>query len=127
MYTDLLTKIKNAQKARKENLKVIYSSMDFAVAQILAANKFIESAEKKGRMPKRIIEMRLKYNDKGLGMIEEIKFVSKASRRLYSGYRNLKKVRQGYGVGIVSTPRGIMTYDEARRAKVGGEILFEIW
>ncbi len=126
MYTDLLIKIKNAQKAKKETVKTAYSGMDLAIAQILAENKFIESAEKKGRMPKRIIEIKLKYKDGG-GIIEEIKFVSKPSRRIYAGYRDLKKVRQGYGLGVISTPQGIMSFKDARKAKVGGVILFEIW
>lgn len=127
MYTDLLTKIKNAQKAKKESIKTTYSSPDLAIAQLLANLKFIEAVEKRGRLPKRILEVTLKYDKDGRGAIEVIKFVSKPSRRLYAGYKELRKVRQGYGAGVISTPKGIMTYDGARKAKVGGERLFEIW
>ncbi|MEK9186290.1 MAG: 30S ribosomal protein S8, partial [Patescibacteria group bacterium] len=62
MYIDLLIKIKNAQKARKESIKLPYSNMDLAVAEILAKGKFIGAVEKKGRMPKRILEVTLRYD-----------------------------------------------------------------
>jgi small subunit ribosomal protein S8 len=127
MYTDLLTKIKNAQKAKKATLKMAYSNMDMAVAEVLAKTGFIAAATKKGRMPKRIIEIDLKYTAEGQGAIENIKFISVPSRRLYAGYKDLRKVRQGYGIAVLSTPKGIMTGQEARKAKMGGQLLFEIW
>ncbi len=127
MYIDLLIKIKNAQKARKESIKLPYSNMDLAVAEILAKGKFIGAVEKKGRMPKRILEVTLRYDANGVGAIEGIKLISKPSRRIYAGYQDLRKVRQGYGTGIISTSKGLMTLGEARRAKVGGVLLFEIW
>jgi len=126
MYNDFLIKIKNAQKARLESIKVPYSNMDWAIAELLATAKYIDSAEKKGRMPKRIIEINLRYVD-GQGAISGMNIISKPSRRLYAGYKELKSVRQGYGIGFISTPKGIMTNKEARKAKVGGQLLFEIW
>lgn len=127
MYTDLLTKIKNAQKARKDLLKVAYSNLDFAISELLVKNNYLESAAKKGRMPKRIIEIKLKYNQDGQGVINDIHILSKPSRRLYSGYKDLKMVKQGYGLGVVSTSKGLLTSQEARKMKVGGQLLFEIW
>lgn len=126
MYIDLLTKLKNAQKARKEFLKVPYSNMDMVILELLAKNNFIDSVAKKGRLPKRVIEIKLKY-DSGEGLIRGVKFLSKPSRRLYSGFNELRSVHQGYGMGFVSTPKGILTFKEARKEKVGGEMLFEIW
>lgn len=126
MVADLLTKIKNAQKARKDLLKVAYSNLDFAISELLVKNNYLESAAKKGRMPKRIIEIKLKYNE-GQGAINEINILSKPSRRLYSGYKDLKMVKQGYGLGVVSTSKGLLTSQEARKMKVGGQLLFEIW
>ena len=126
MYTDLLTKIHNAQRAKKLSVKLPYSNMDMAVAEILAARGFVLSATKKGRAPKRIIEVELKYEaDKGA--ISSIKFLSVPSRRLYAGYKEMRPVRQGFGVAIVSTPKGVMTATDARKQKVGGQLLFEIW
>lgn len=126
MYTDLLTKVKNAQKARRETLKVSYSNLDFAISELLAKNNYLESVAKKGRMPKRVIEIKLKYND-GKGVISDIKFLSKSSRRLYGGYSDFREVKQGYGLAVVSTSKGLMTSREAKKAKIGGQLLFEIW
>lgn len=127
MLNNLLITIKNAQKARKESVKLPYSNFDFAVAEILAKSGFVESVAKKGRLPKRIIEVKIKYDKEGLGAIDGIKVLSKPSRRLYSGYAELRSVRQGYGVSVVSTSKGVMTSSEARKQKVGGQLLFEIW
>ena len=127
MYTDLLTRIKNAQKAHKEAIKVPYANFDFAIAEVLAKNNYLENVVKKGRMPKRIIEIKLKYDKDGKGVINDIKILSKPSRRLYGGYREFHPIKQGYGLAVVSTPKGTMTAKEARKAKVGGQLLFEIW
>lgn len=126
MYTDLLTQIKNAQAAKKESIKFPFSNADMTIAELLTKHKYLESASKKGRMPKRVIEIVLKYEN-GKGAIETIRFISKPSRRMCMGYRELKPVRQGYGLGVISTPKGIMTTKEARKLKLGGEYLFEIW
>lgn len=126
MYTELLTKIRNAQQAEKKVLKTSYSKMDFEVAEVLAKNNFIASVSKKGRLPKRIIEIELKYNGEK-GAIEGVKFLSKPSRRMYSGYEDLYPIKQGYGVAFISTPEGIMTTMKAKKKKVGGQLLFEIW
>ena len=126
MYTDLLTKIHNAQRAKKASLKVPFSNMDMAVAEMLAMNGFVAAATKKGRAPKRVIEVELKYEN-GVGAITGMKFLSVPSRRIYAGYKELRPVRQGYGMAFVSTPKGILTAREARKQKVGGQLLFEIW
>jgi len=126
MYIDLLTKIKNAQAAEKEGLKVNYSNMDFVIAELLAEHKFIEGVSKKGRMPKRIMEIKLKYNDKR-GVIRGVRFISKPSREIYIGYKEIKPVRQGYGLSVISTSKGIMSGKKAKKIKLGGQLLFEIW
>ncbi|PIR87071.1 MAG: 30S ribosomal protein S8 [Candidatus Harrisonbacteria bacterium CG10_big_fil_rev_8_21_14_0_10_49_15] len=128
MYTDLLIRIKNAQQAKKLSLKMPYSRMDMTIAEQLVSHGFIKSANKKGRMPKRAIEIELKYDESGeVGAITDVRFLSKPSRRLYSGYRELKPVKQGYGLAMVSTPNGVMTANQARKEKIGGQLLFEIW
>ena len=126
MYTDFITRIRNAQKARLEYVKIPYSEMDLAIAELLTRQGFLENASKKGRMPKRIIEVKLKYS-LGKGVIGGARLISKPSRRLYSGYRDLKPVKQGYGITVISTSKGIKTNKEARKEKLGGELLFEIW
>ena len=126
MYTDLLTKIKNAQAVKRESIKVPYSDMDFAIAELLTTYKFLDSVAKKGRMPKRIIEVKLKYND-SKGAIQAVKWLSKPSRKLYTGYKDIKPVRQGFGLLVLTTPKGIMDGKTAKKQRLGGQLLFEIW
>ncbi len=127
MYIDLLTKIKNAQAVKKENIKTPYSKMDERILESLKKSSYIKDYTKKGRGPKKIFDIKLKYLDGKIGVIQSIKFVSKPSRRVYIGYRELKPVRQGYGLLVISTPQGIMTGKEAKKLKLGGEVLFKIW
>src|SRR3989344_6256558 len=120
MYTDLITRIRNAQQAKKEFVKLMFSNSNFAIAELLARKNFVESAAKKGRLPKRVIEIKLKYDKDGKGVIGGARFVSRSSLRKYIGYKDLKSVKQGFGISVISTPKGIMTGSEARKAKVGG-------
>lgn len=126
MYINLLTQIKNAQAVKKESIKLPYSKMDEKVLDILKANGYIDDFEKKGKGAKKILEIYLKQKD-GEVRVERIKFISKPSRRIYIGYEKIRPVRHGYGLNVLSTPKGILTGREARKNKVGGEILFEIW
>ena len=127
MYTNLLTTIKNAQAVGKERIKAPYSNADFAVAEILAKNKYVASVEKKGRNPKRVLEIALRYKNGDRGAITGIQFVSRPSRQIYSGYKNAPVVRQGFGMSVLSTSKGLMTGREAKKNKVGGVLLFKIW
>ena len=127
MYTNLLTIIKNGQQAKKATVKVQYSNGDFAVAELLVKHKLLDSVAKKGRMPKRILEAKLRYDSNGVGAIRGVKFLSKPSRRLYAGYQELNPVNQGFGVLVLSTPKGIVDGKTARKEKVGGELMFQIW
>jgi len=126
MYTDLLTKIRNGQAVKKETVKSPYSNMDFSIAELLVSHKFLDGASKKGRMPKRIIDLKLKYND-GKGAIQDVRILSKPSKRVYASYKDLRPIRQGYGLLVLSTPKGIMDGKVAKKQKVGGQLLFEIW
>jgi small subunit ribosomal protein S8 len=126
MYIDLLTQLKNAQAVKKENVKVPYSKMDERILEVLKENNYIKDFDKKGKGTKRVMEIELKYHNEG-DVISGIKFISKPSRRIYVGYKDIKPVRNGYGLLVISTPKGIVTGKEARKIKVGGEMLFKIW
>lgn len=126
MYISLLTQIKNAQQLKKPSLKVPYTTMDEAVLNLLKEKKFIIDAEKKGRAPRRILEITLAY-EHDEGKIKGFKFISKPSRRMYKKYTELYPVRNKYGLAILSTSQGIMTDEDAKKQKVGGQVLFEIW
>lgn len=127
MYYDLITKIRNATKARKLALRVPFSGMDFEVAKVLETAHFVKDVKKKTYDKKHFIEVELPAHDDEEHMIRGFKAMSTSGRRLYVGYRGIQKMRQGYGLAVLSTPKGIMTSQEARKQKVGGEYLFEIW
>ena len=124
MYYDVLSKIKNAQAVRKKSLKVPYSRMDFGVVEALARKGLIKSGERKGKGYKRVIVVVLQEAGR---QISEVKLVSRPSRRIYHGYKDIKPVRQGFGIAVLSTPKGILTGEEARKQKIGGELLFYAW
>lgn len=126
MYYDLLVKIKNAEKARKETVTVPFSKFDFEVAKLLQGSGFVGAVEKKAVGRKNTIEIELKYSGTEPAL-SDFKVISKPSRRMYIGYRDLKPVKQSYGVAVLSTPAGVMTNKEARKNKVGGEYLFQVW
>lgn len=127
MYLNLLTKIKNAQVVKKESVKLPYAEMDFVIAELLTKHKFLDGAFKKGRAPKRVLDVKLRYDKEGKGVIQGVNVLSKPSRRLYAGYKDLRPVRQGYGLLVISTPKGIMDGKSARQQKLGGQLLFQVW
>ncbi len=126
MHYDLLAKIKNAYRAKNEGFQTPYSTSDFAIAKILVRHKYLKEAQKRVIDKKQYIDIKMLYND-GTAAFEDFRIKSKPSRRTYTGYRDLRPVRQNYGLGILSTPGGIMTTSEARKLKLGGEYLLEIW
>lgn len=126
MYINLLTQLKNAQAVKKENIKVPYSKMDEGVLKILTSHNYIENFEKKGQKVKRYLDVKLKYVENN-GVINGIKLISKPSRPIYVGFEKIRLVKHGYGLMVISTSKGIMGGQEARKAKMGGLALFEIW
>jgi small subunit ribosomal protein S8 len=124
MYYRLLPEIKNALRAGKEKMTVPFSRMDLAVLAVLAENGYVEGAEQVTTGNKNNIVIRL---DSKKRKDVEFKVLSKPSRRFYSDYASLHRVRQGYGIGVLSTPDGIMSATVAKKKKIGGEYLFQIW
>jgi small subunit ribosomal protein S8 len=123
MYINLLINIKNAGQAGKTVLKTPHSKMDFAIAELLVRYGFLKRVEVKGRTARRVIEMEVNPDR----LIREVKFLSKPSTRTYHGYRGLRSVKSGNGLLVLSTPNGVRAGHEAKREKVGGQMLFEIW
>ena len=124
---DMLTSIRNAQAARKETVSIPYSKIKMGIAKVLAKEKFIKEADHKGKKVKKTIDIVLNYNNSNLPAITSLKRVSKPSRRIYSPSSKIKKVRQGFGFQILSTPRGILSGKEARRENIGGEVICEVY
>ena len=101
-------------------------SRSYDVLESLEKKGFIKSVEKKGKKTKRTIEIVLKYQDKS-PMILGLKRISKPGQRIYLDSGKIKKVKQGYGISIISTSKGLMTDSDARKNKLGGEVICEVW
>ncbi|TSC53039.1 MAG: ribosomal protein S8 [Parcubacteria group bacterium LiPW_39] len=123
---DTLNRIKNAQKVGREVIEIPFSKVKFELAKIMEREEFLEKVEKKGIKTKQVLVLKLKYRQ-GVPAIDDLRRLSKPSRRLYIGFAEIKPVKQGYGVAIISTSRGLMTDKEARKAGLGGELVCEIW
>jgi small subunit ribosomal protein S8 len=124
MYYNILSELKNAVRARKERVTFPYSKMDFAVLKALMENGYVKSAEKEAVGRKNVIAVRLPSKEKALN---DFKIISKPSRHFYADYRSIRRVKQGLGIGVFSTSKGILTDRQAQKSKTGGEYLFEIW
>lgn len=123
---DILTIMRNALSVRKEKVSIPFSKLKFQIAKILQENGFIAAVERKGRKVKKVIEITLKYDD-GEPAISGLKRISKPGQRIYLPAKKIKKVKGGFGIAIISTSRGLMTDKEARKRKLGGEVICEIW
>src|SRR3989338_5405864 len=123
---DTIIQIKNAGVAGKELIVVPYSKFRYAVAQALLSAGYIAAVDKKTRKQKKTIEIGIAYEE-GKPRVLGVKRISKLSRRLYSASKNLWRVRQGYGDLFLSTPHGVLSAREAKKKRVGGEVLFEVW
>lgn len=123
---DMLNRIRNAQAVLKEEVLVPFSSLKYEIARILEKQGFVKKAEKKGRTHKKVIEITLKYDEKRPA-ISGLKKISRPGQRIYKGFREIRPVKGGYGIAIISTPKGLMTNKEARKQKLGGEIICEVW
>ena len=125
--SDMITRIRNAQMRAKSKVSTPGSRMRASVLEVLKNEGFIRgfaSVEHAGGRTE--LEIELKYFD-GEPVIREIQRVSKPGRRVYASVKNLPRVKNGLGVAILSTPKGIMADHDAREANVGGEILFTVF
>lgn len=123
---DLLVQIKNASDAGKESVTVSYSKIKENILNVLEKEGYVKDVTKKGKKIHKSVEAGLVYDEFG-PRVKGVERVSKLSKRVYGGAKDLKSVKQGHGVLVVSTPKGILTDAEARKQKVGGELLFKIW
>jgi len=121
---DMLTRIRNASMARHERTLVPASHLKQHIAEILKLEGFIADVR---REEDRTLTIVLKYGRDRTSAIDGIKRVSRPGRRVYVRYDRIPRVLSGLGVAILSTSRGVMSDKEARRQKVGGELICEVW
>lgn len=125
--SDLLVAIKNAQMRKKREVLVPFSNMNNDILRVLKQERFIANYDQITEDGKTRITITLLYRKDGKPYIHDIKRVSKPSLRKYSGYRQITKEKNDYGITILSTPKGVMSNKDAREAKIGGEMLCVIW
>ena len=124
---DMLTRIRNANKARFEKVEIPSSNMKVAIAKVLFKEGYIKSyqVEETGVQPTLVVE--LKYDEKGTRVLSGIKRISKPGLRIFAKLEELPKVLNGLGIALISTSKGLMTDKKARELGVGGEVIAYIW
>lgn len=125
--SNLIIQIKNGGAAKKETCSIAYSNFAAGVAEALARKGYVKPGVKKGKKIQKTLEVGLIYNPNGTPRVSGVSRISKPSKRIYKGYGDIHQIKQGYGSVFISTPKGVLSDDEARKQKVGGEVLFSIW
>jgi small subunit ribosomal protein S8 len=129
MISDMLTSIRNAITKKKEKVDVPNSNIKRSIAKILKDEGFISNykiitnkGDKKG-----ILRVLLKYTPERTSVITGLKKISKPGLRVYKSYKEIPKIRAAFGITILSTPKGLLTDNQARKEKIGGEVLCQVW
>lgn len=124
---DMLTRIKNGYQARKDVVLLPWSKIKEEIGQILLKEGYLKDMKSKGTKAKdKVLELELKYEGRKPAL-NEIKRISKPGLRIYAKVTKIPRVRFGFGITIVSTPKGLMIGKEAKKKKLGGEIICQIW
>lgn len=127
---DMLTRIRNALIARHEEVSIPYSRMKAEIARILLEEGYLDSVDVEQGTPASWLHLKVRYvgeRRQRRPVISGLKRVSKPGRRIYAGYRDIPWVMSGMGIAILTTPQGVLTDQQARRQKVGGEVLAYVW
>ncbi len=124
---DMLTKIRNAAQARHEKVDIPASKLKLEIVKILKTEGYIKNFKKVQEEGHSVIRIFLKYDEANAPVIHGIEKVSTPGRRVYSGYKDLPRVHNGYGTVIVSTSSGVTTGKKAAEKMVGGELVCTVW
>ena len=123
---DFIVRLQNAARIGKREVTAPYSAHLYAIAQKLRAVGFLADVRAAGEA-KKALSVTLAYDERGAARLRGVKRISKPGRRVYTGHQHAHTVAGGTGVRVLSTSRGVLSDAEARRDRVGGEELFEIW
>lgn len=124
---DMLTRIRNGNLAKQDKVDIPASNFKAGIAKVLKNEGYIKNSKIIKDRKQGLLRVYLKYGPKNERTIEGIKRVSKPGRRIYSGFEEIPKIRGGLGIMILSTSKGLMTDREARKKKMGGELICSIW
>ncbi len=125
--SDMLTRIRNAGIARQNQTTCPFSKQKLAIAKVLKEAGFIGDVHAASHEGHPALVMVIRYDDHGKPLIDGIRRVSKPGRRVYVGAREIWKVRNGLGISVISTSRGVLSDEAAREASIGGEVVCEVW
>jgi len=125
--SDFLTVVRNAARAGKKTVTTRTSNVINALAKILKEEGFIEECKEIEEGGKRFIHLQLKYTGENRAAIQQLQRLSKPGLRSYVGWEDIPAVLNGLGIAIVSTSRGLMTGRQARKERVGGELICKVW
>lgn len=124
---DFLTRIRNAMRARHQKLDVPASKLKAEIARILKEEGYIANYKATEEEGKKVLRVYLKYGVDNQSVIKDLKRISRPGCRVYQGKNEIRRVQGGFGIAILTTPKGVMTGRQARREGVGGELLAEVW
>ncbi len=124
---DMLTRIRNAGRVNHGEVRCSSSKLKMAVAKVLSDEGFVGLVRTDSDEKKPVLVIDLRYSNAGAPMIDSIQRVSRPGRRVYLGASEVREVRGGLGMTVLSTSKGVMCDREARAQKVGGEVICEVW
>ncbi len=124
---DFIIRIKNAGSVKKASFTVPFSKVKLAIAELLSDKGYLGAVTKKTKGNSKYLNIELLYTENGKPRVSGVKRISKPSRRMYEGAKNIKRFRKGFGLSVFSTPKGIMADIDAKKSNIGGEFLFNIW
>ena len=125
--SDLLTRIRNAVMVSKSNIEIPHSNLKFELASLLKNEGYVSDVKISGDGTKKLIDIELKYSDEGTSVISGMNRLSKPGNRVYLSFDKLPRNNGGLGTVVVSTSRGLLSDSEARKRKLGGELICEVW
>lgn len=125
--SDMLTRIRNAGTARHAQTACPSSKLKHSIANVLHDAGFVSEVRVEARDGRPFLTIGIRYDEEGKPLIAGLKRISTPGRRVYVGKDEIKKVRNGLGVAVLSTSKGVVSDDQARAASVGGELLCEVW
>lgn len=124
---DMLTRIRNASQAGRESVQIPYSRTKENILKVLQSEGFLGDIQMAGEGVRKALVVSLKYAGRGIRVLAGLSRVSKPGRRVYVGHEDLRIVRGGLGVTILSTSKGIMSDNQARQQHLGGEAICKVW
>jgi len=124
---DMLTRIRNACKAKHKKVDMPSSKMKKMIAKILLENGFIQNFVEVEDNKQNLLRIFLKYDHENKNLISGLSRISRSGLRIYAGEKEVNQMTKSVGITVLSTSRGVLTHRQAREAKVGGEVLLKIW